>query len=610
MHVPFHSCLFLSRCPLLRPLNFPPRFASVRHNVQGRNYAKKAQSTSSLKSSSSSSPIATATRCPPRRAFSIMAHPRSDIFEYTSGRWIVNDKLRHAERRREFNVDGLRRLAAESVNRSPDDIERLEKLAEGGSNRVFLITMRDGFRMVARIPYPATIPTYFAVASEAATLAFLRSVGLPTPEVYGYSPTPDNAAGTEYIFMQFVEGTNLGDIFYDLGEGDIISILRQLAELESKMMSKAFPAGGSLYFTEDLVNVAGGASRPGIALKDRRFCVGPETSLPLWFGRRSQLDVDRGPYANAEAALIRGAEKERAYLWRFGRPLLPFQRARREAYKYQEQQPSDHIKNLDRYLRIASSLIAKDPTLDHFCIRHPDLQPSNIIVSWSPDSNSYIVVGLIDWQHTSILPLSLHAGIPQWLQNYDDAGWQSMTPPLLPEKLDDLDETQQRREIELYRRRLVHYHYVENTYKYNMLHYVALTDPMGTLRRRLFHHARAPWEGETLELKVALIQATENWETLTGGGPPCPVVFDDPDDVRETMELDAARRETDGYLQACRDMIGVGPEGWVPVEHHEEAMTRSEKMKEHALAAIEEEEERARVAEHWPFDDMNEDAYM
>ena len=210
----------------------------------------------------------------------------------------VNDKLRHAERKLVFNVDGLRQLAAESVKRSPDDIDRLEKLAEGGFNRTFLITMRDGFRMVARIPYPVTTPKYFAVASEVATLAFLRSVGLPTPEVYGYSPAPDNAAGTEYIFMQFVEGTSLGDVWSDLGEGDIISILQQLAELESRMMLMAFPAGGSLYFTEDLVNLAGSSfrpTRPGIALKDKRFCVGPETSLPLWCGRRSQLDVDRGP---------------------------------------------------------------------------------------------------------------------------------------------------------------------------------------------------------------------------------------------------------------------------------------------------------------------------
>ena len=311
---------------------------------------------------------------------------------------------------------------------------------------------------------------------------------------------------------------------------------------------------------------------------------------------------------SAEAALARGAEKELVYLRRFGRPLLPFQRARREAYQYQEQPPLDHIENLDRYLRIASSLIPRDPALGHFRIRHPDLQPGNIIVSRSADSNLH-VIGLIDWQHTSIRPLFLLAGIPKQLQNYEDSGLQPMTLPSPPEQLDDLDEPQQSGEMELYRGRLVHYHYVENTKAYNELHYAALTDPMGMLRRRLFCHASDPWEGETLALKVALIEATENWETLTGGGsPPCSIVFD-PEDVRETMELDAEQREADESLEACRNVIGFGPEGWVPAEYYEEAMARNKKLKEDGLAAAESEEERAQVAAHWPLDDMDEEEY-
>ena len=124
-----------------------------------------------------------------------------------------------------------------------------------------------------------------------------------------------------------------------------------------------------------------------------------------------------------------------------------------------------------------------------------------------------------------------------------------MTRPSLPENLDDLDKPEQSRAKELYRRRLVHYHYVKNTEEYNELHYAALTDPMGMLRRRLFCHASDPWEGETLPLKVALIEATKNWETLTGGGAPCPVVFD-AEDVRETMKLDEVQRGADETLEA------------------------------------------------------------
>jgi hypothetical protein len=85
--------------------------------------------------------------------------------------------------------------------------------------------------MAARILYPATVPKYFTVADEVATMTVLRSSGLPMPEVYGYSPTPGNASETEYIFMNLVEGTSLSDTWFGLGEGDITSITRHLAEL-------------------------------------------------------------------------------------------------------------------------------------------------------------------------------------------------------------------------------------------------------------------------------------------------------------------------------------------------------------------------------------------
>ena len=69
----------------------------------------------------------------------------------------VNDVLRHAERRLVFNIDGLRRLAAQSVGRSPDDVVDLKKLAEGGFNSTFLITMHGGFQMVVRTGYDSQV---------------------------------------------------------------------------------------------------------------------------------------------------------------------------------------------------------------------------------------------------------------------------------------------------------------------------------------------------------------------------------------------------------------------------------------------------------------------
>lgn len=106
--------------------------------------------------------------------------------------------------------------------------------------------------------------------------------------------------------------------------------------------------------------------------------------------------------------------------------------------------PSDHIKNLECYLLIAPLFVPKNSALHHFHINHPDLQHSNVIVSTSPDSNQLKIVGLLDWQHASILPAFLFAGRPGHLQNYDDLVSQALTPlPSLPANMDKLDQSEQ-----------------------------------------------------------------------------------------------------------------------------------------------------------------------
>ena len=178
------------------------------------------------------------------------------------------------------------------MNQNLADVIRLSKLAEGGFNRTFVISLRDGRQMVARVPFPVTAPKYYAVASEVATIQYLRTCGIPAPEIYGYSTDSDNAAGTPYILMEFVQGSKLSDVWPSLGDEEVISVVRQLTQLEARMMSLQFPAGGSLYFTEDLERVAKGL---GVPLEDKRFSVGPDTKLALWYGRRAELEVNRGP---------------------------------------------------------------------------------------------------------------------------------------------------------------------------------------------------------------------------------------------------------------------------------------------------------------------------
>ncbi|KAF2258835.1 kinase-like protein [Lojkania enalia] len=563
----------------------------------------------------------------------------SELFEYTSGRWIWNDALKHSERRRVFNVSEFKRFAAAAVNQNVEDVASFEKLAEGGFNRTFLITMRDGFQFVGRIPYPITEPRHLVVASEVATMDFLRSHGVPVPQIYSYSATSENAAGTEYLFMELIRGTNLGDIWFDLSEKARITVITELVELESRLFALPFPASGSLYFTKDLQT---GSSKVDIPIansaRDSHFCIGPDTRLGLWYGKRLNLQIDRGPCTFAflltigyelphsptttstkypkdtdpAAALTAGAKKEIAYLTKFGKPIHPFQRLRREIYNYQKQSPSDHLDSLDKYLRIAPYLIPdNNETLTRPTLRHPDLQPNNVFVS-----DELKITGLIDWQHCAILPLFLQCGIPNSLQNYGDSVSESLITPELPHNFDELSESEQFEQVVLLRRRQLHYFYVAMTAKLNSTHYDALAYDFSMLRRKLFDHASYPWEGDNVTLKVDLIHLMKNWSNIAApkssasgdARPPCPISFPE-DEVSECVRLNAAQVEADEQLQACRDVIGIGPEGWVPLEQYEEIKQREIKLKADALEAAESGEERARLSEHWIFGDFDEEEY-
>ena len=314
------------------------------------------------------------------------------------------------------------------------------------------------------------------------------------------------------------------------------------------------------------------------------------------------------PDKDCLAALTAGAEKEISYLTKYGQPILPFQRLRREIYDYKPRSHLDHLVNLRQYLQIAPHLIPHhDPALARPVMRHPDLQPNNIFVT-----DQLEITGLIDWQHSAILPLFLHSAIPNSFQNYGDEISESMQLPTLPTNFDQLDEMKQFAEVELLRKRQLHYIYLRETAKINPEHFNALMNGLNTLRRKLFYHASEPWDGDNVTLKADLISLTEKWQQLTsssGSEVPCPLIFSE-HEAAACIQLDKAQVEADEQLEACREAIGVGTEGWVPLEFYEEVKQREVKLKADALDAAESEEERVRTREHWIFDDFCEEDYL
>ncbi|GAB7324310.1 hypothetical protein MBLNU13_g08275t1 [Cladosporium sp. NU13] len=221
-----------------------------------------------------------------------------------------------------------------------------------------------------------------------------------------------------------------------------------------------------------------------------------------------------------------------------------------------------------------------------------DLNPNNIFIS-----DEAVIVGLIDWQHCKILLLFLQAGIHSHLQNYDDPASEDLSPPQLPEDLENLYEGDREKEFELYRRRHVHFYYVGATAKHNDRHVQALMHPAGLFRRKIYQLASEPWEGNNIPLKAdcdAMAHAQ------------CPISIDG-SEAYAVLETAVKQEESDRQVGILRSVIGFGSDEWVAYEGYHDAVVRASEMKEQTIGYAEDENERELTMRHcWPFDDHDE----
>ncbi|PPJ57908.1 hypothetical protein CBER1_09945 [Cercospora berteroae] len=525
-----------------------------------------------------------------------------DAFHYTSGRWLYNESKRLAERHVSFDMHSLMRAAAASVNRSYEDINSVRKVAEGGFNRVFELTMKDGFQLIARIPYASAQPKHLATASEVATMALVRSHGVPVPQVYTYSADPGNAAGCDYIIMEKAHGRCLGDIWFEMSDKDRVRLLGDIADYEAKLSQICLPAFGSVYYEQDLPVAF---KRIRIENQPLRCCIGPDVSLKNWFGSRESLDIPRGPAFTAAEIYTNVANRELAWLRAHGKPRMPFEREYREMFNYDRVDPEEHVKTLQNFVKVAAHLVPSEDWQLKPTLRHPDLNPNNIFVN-----DACSIVSIIDWQHVVALPLFLAAGIPGSLQNYGDPESEELRKPEFPQNLDQMDPDDQQKDLELYRRRHAHFYYIGATAVNFNTHYKALAADRGLFRKKLYHHAAAPWEGNSIPLKAALVQAVRSWQDITrqrsDSSQNCPISFSGAE-AEDIMSKMVEQEHMDSNMSILRDILGISSDGWVSYERYKDAAAEAAAMKEQAMKCAEDEHEREMTDKHWPFQDFDEE---
>lgn len=98
---------------------------------------------------------------------------QKSFHNFTSSRWLFDEKKQLAERHVCFNMNQLVKVACESIGFDESMCDEVKKLPEGGYSKAFLIRLHNEMEIIAKIPNPNAGPTFFTTASEVATMIFV-----------------------------------------------------------------------------------------------------------------------------------------------------------------------------------------------------------------------------------------------------------------------------------------------------------------------------------------------------------------------------------------------------------------------------------------------------
>jgi hypothetical protein len=165
------------------------------------------------------------------------------LFNYTSGRWLWNERERREARYRYFDVSSLQHVACQALGASK--CISFEKIGEGNYNKAYRIKMEDGQKVTAKIPHPNAGPKLLTTTSEVATMDFVRTVlNILVPKALAWSATDQNPVQAEYIIMEEAKGSQLHEVWQELPLRKKCDIVREFVDVERKLLSVSFAKYG------------------------------------------------------------------------------------------------------------------------------------------------------------------------------------------------------------------------------------------------------------------------------------------------------------------------------------------------------------------------------
>ncbi|KAL8931579.1 MAG: hypothetical protein Q9216_007151, partial [Gyalolechia sp. 2 TL-2023] len=515
---------------------------------------------------------------------------------YTSGRWVFNEGKQLARRYVKLDMNELAHIAAESVGSR--SCQKVEKLAEGHFNKVFLMTTEDGKEVIAKVPQPIAGFPHFTTASEVATMDYARNIlGLPVPKIYAWnSKASKSPVGAEYIIMEKAPGVELAQVWPKMLGNQRRDIVKKIVQFEKRYTNSTFPGIGSLYYADSLDEstrlVIPKEGRPARVSSSVDFVIGPTTDPRF---------CEEGHYLMAlglhDISYVKSGTKPPSP-GIFGGP------------GFYQPSVTGKLATLQDYIKIARYLPPKDPSVTAAVLWHDDLHAGNIFVN--PD-NPTIIVCMIDWQSSHVSPLFRHSIRPEFLNFEGPKPLLGMVgdarkPPQLPSNFRNLSDKEQRAAEALVRQQSLYKMYEIYSAKENPSVSKALIH-RETLRCQLIDSAVVTSYHMEPYVKTRLIEVVDAWEQIAGPeGPPCPLHYSEDERKIQAEEM-AKWLDSCALLDSVLDSLGV-PTGWDGAVSCEQYLETREKLqivrKEFLNQMAKNGEERAQWAKAWPYNDDGE----
>ncbi|EFR03064.1 hypothetical protein MGYG_06062 [Nannizzia gypsea CBS 118893] len=423
---------------------------------------------------------------------------------------------------------------------------------EGGFNKALLLTMDNGVEVIAKLPCPNAGPLKHNTASEVAVLEFVRNfTSVPVPKVLAWNSDSNNPVGAVYIIQERCSGKQLVDVWDDMNEPTKFKLIQSLSQLEGELSSIKFPAFGNLY----LRTVCPGGSRPLDAAidPDSKFCIGPGID-ETWPGASFLNSDETASYAGPWDQLADlGLGPAKRGLWHLENSDTVVARGPHHGSN------EEHITMLENAMKIIP-IVSVTPLLQRHSrpvLWHTDLHLGNIFVA---DENPTKILGLIDWQYTTILPLLSQVRWPLFL-NPPEGYQRGMAKLELPPNFEEMDPDEKAFALaerdEATRTKC----YEAALSKYSPASLLAMNQISDTLRDLYIRCDKTYKEG-IIPLRDSLILISENWSNWGLSGQ-CPVTFSQEEIDTHEAELSQYRdwHQLRGYTH---QLLYSDDEGWIP----------------------------------------------